>query len=66
MDCHVETYREFRGEGKSRALVIHTGSGRELYRTWPYASEHRARSRAWRWIHEEYLRRDGIGNLFVV
>ena len=65
MDCHVETFRDARQEGRCRAAVIETATARVLYVTWPYEHEAAARARAWRWVHEELDRRAEDNPLFV-
>ena len=66
MDCHVETHRDW-ASGQWRATVIETATAATLYVTWPYAYRSSARARAWRWIDEQYRRRQAVldgGKLF--
>ena len=56
-DWHIETYRAYGLVGKVRAVVIETATGRQLYVTWPYASEAAAVERAEGWVRQEGARR---------
>lgn len=58
MDCHVETSRCGFDAEFTRAEVVHTATGNQLYVTWPYRSERAAVARARRWMREEYRKAD--------
>lgn len=67
MDCYIDTYIERAWRqyvGHYRAQVIYTKTGSIIYQTWPYRSEHAARSRARRWLREEYKRANEPLELF--